>query len=411
MRISSSAIYEAGTRQLNTLQSQLARTQQQLGSNKRLLSAADDPIASARALEVTQSQSINAQFMTNRQNARSELSQVDVTLSSAQSLIQDVQTIVVAAGNGAYSASDRETYATELEGKLDDLLAVANTADGAGGYVFSGFKSGLAPYTKSTTGAVYNGDQGQVMLQVGSSRRVQINATGPAVFDDIATGNGTFATGTASTNTGTGVVSPGVVTDSSLITGHDYALKFAVSGTPAVTTYTIQDLTANTAVPPPPAVAAPITFQSGAPISFDGVTFDVKGVPADGDTFTVKPSTKQSLFTTVTNLIETLRMTPATTPAGKAAYTSALTDASNNLAAGLDKVLGVRSSVGANLKELDYLDSTGTDADIQYAATLSNLQDLDMVEAISRFSQQQTSLEAAQKSFKMVSGLSLFNFI
>jgi flagellar hook-associated protein 3 FlgL len=411
MRISSSAIYEAGTRQLNTLQAQLARTQQQLGSNKRLLSAADDPIASARALEVTQSQSINTQFMTNRQNARSELSQLDVTLASAQSLIQDVQTIVVGAGNGAYSASDRETFATELEGKLDDLLAVANSANGAGGYIFSGFKSGLVPYTKSTTGAVYNGDQGQVMLQVGSSRKVQINATGPAVFDDIATGNGTFVTGTANTNTGTGVVSPGVVTDATLITGHDYALKFAVTGTPAVTTYTIQDLTANTAVPPPPAVAVPIAFQSGAPITFDGVTFDVKGVPADGDTFTVKPSTKQSIFTTVTNLIAALRQTPTNTPAGKAAYTNSLIDASNNLGAGLDKVLGVRSSVGANLKELDYLDSTGTDADIQYAATLSDLQDLDMVEAISRFAQQQTALEAAQKSFKMVSGLSLFNFI
>ena len=410
MRISSSAIYEAGTRQLNTLQAQFARTQQQLGANKRLLSAADDPIASARALEVTQSKSINTQFETNRQNARSELSQLDVTLASAGTLIQDVQEIVVAAGNGALSASDRGTYATELEGKLDDLLAVANTADGAGGYMFAGFKSGLVPYAKSATGAAYNGDQGQVMLQVGSSRRVQINATGPAVFDDIATGNGTFVTGTASTNTGSGVVSPGVVTDASLITGHDYALKFAVTGSPAVTTYTIQDLTAGTPVPPPPAAPAPIPFQSGTPISFDGVTFDVKGVPADGDTFTVKPSTKQSLFTTVTNLIAALRA-PVSSGAGQVAYTSALTDASSNLAAGLDKVLGVRSTVGTNLKELDYLDSTGSDADIQYESTLSNLQDLDMVEAISRFSQQQTALEAAQKSFKMVSGMSLFNFL
>ncbi len=413
MRISTSSIFEAGTRQINTLQSQLARTQQQLGSNKRMLSAADDPIASARALEVTQSQSINTQFATNRQNARSSLSQLDVTLSSAQSLIQDVQTIVVAAGNGAYSPSDRETYATELEGKLDDLLAVANTADGAGGYVFSGFKSSLAPYTKSTTGAVYNGDQGQVMLQVGSSRKVQINATGPSVFDDIATGNGTFVTGTGNANTGTGVVSPGVVSDASKITGHNYALQFAVTGTPAVTTYTVQDLTTGAAVPPPvpPALSTPIVFQSGAPITFDGVTFDVKGVPANGDTFSVAPSTKQSLFTTVTNLITALRSTTASTPAGKAAYTSALADASNNLGASLDKVLGVRSSVGSNLKELDYLDTTGSDADIQYSDTLSQLQDLDMVKAISQFSQQQSALEAAQKSFKSVSSLSLFNFI
>jgi flagellar hook-associated protein 3 FlgL len=125
----------------------------------------------------------------------------------------------------------------------------------------------------------------------------------------------------------------------------------------------------------------------------------------------VAPSTKQSLFTTVTNLITALRSTTANTPAGKAAYTSALADASNNLGASLDKVLGVRSSVGSNLKELDYLDTTGSDADIQYSDTLSQLQDLDMVKAISQFSQQQSALEAAQKSFKSVSSLSLFNFI
>ncbi len=414
MRISTNSIFEAGSRQLNTLQSQLARTQQMLGGKTRLLSASDDPIASARALEVTQSQSINAQFATNRQNARSSLSQLDVALSGAQSLVQDMQTIVVGAGNGAYSASDRETYATELEGKLNDLLAVANTADGAGSYMFAGFKSSQPPYTKSTTGAVYNGDQGQVQLQVASSRQVQVNATGPAVFDDIATGNGTFVTSTALTNTGSGVVSAGVVSNASLITGHDYAIQFAVAGAPAVTTYTIQDLTTGISVPPPPPPPAlPISavYQSGAPITFDGMTFDVKGAPADGDTFTVAPSTKQSLFTTVTNLIAALRAPTPATPAGKAAYTSALADASVNLGAGLDKVLSARSSVGANMKELDYLDSSGSDADIQYSSTLSDLTDLDMVKAITQFGQQQSALEAAQKSFKAVSSLSLFNFI
>jgi flagellar hook-associated protein 3 FlgL len=411
MRISTSTIYEAGTRQINTLQSQLARTQQQLSANRRLLSASDDPIASARALEVTQSQSINTQFATNRQNARSSLSQLDVALSGAQSLIQDVQTIVVAAGNGAYSASDRATYATELEGKLDDLLAVANSADGAGGYLFSGFRSDVAAYTRNTTGAVYNGDQGQTMLQVASSRQVAVSVTGAAVFDNIATGNGSFVTGKATTNTGSGVVSPGAVADATKLTGHDYTLRFAVAGTPAVTTYTIEDSTTGTAVPPPPAVAAPVTYQSGVPITFDGMTFDVKGVPVDGDTFTVAPSKKESLFTTVTNLIAALRAPALATPAGQAVYTDALATASVNLAAGLDNVLGARSTVGANLKELDYLDSSGTDADIQYSATLSDLQDLDLVKAISQFSQQQTALEAAQKSFKSVTSLSLFNYI
>jgi flagellar hook-associated protein 3 FlgL len=67
--------------------------------------------------------------------------------------------------------------------------------------------------------------------------------------------------------------------------------------------------------------------------------------------------------------------------------------------------------VGARMKELDNLDSTGDDLNIQYQTTLSNLQDLDMVKAISLFAQQQQTLQAAQMSFKTMSGLSLFNYI
>jgi flagellar hook-associated protein 3 FlgL len=74
-------------------------------------------------------------------------------------------------------------------------------------------------------------------------------------------------------------------------------------------------------------------------------------------------------------------------------------------------VLTVQASVGARMKELDNLNSTGDDLDIQYQSTLGDLQDLDMVKAISLFAQQQQTLQAAQMSFKTMSGLSLFNYI
>jgi flagellar hook-associated protein 3 FlgL len=49
--------------------------------------------------------------------------------------------------------------------------------------------------------------------------------------------------------------------------------------------------------------------------------------------------------------------------------------------------------------------------DLQYAETLKRLQDCDYAEAISRLTQLQTNLEAAQLSFMRVSGLSLFNYL
>lgn len=404
MRIATNTIFETGTNQLGTLQSNLARTQMQLSTNRRMLTAADDPIASARALEVTQSSSINTQFVTNRQNARSSLSQVELALAGTTALIQDVQTISVNAGNGALSDADRISLATELQGRLDDLLGLANSADGAGGYLFSGYRTSTEPFTQTGTGAQYQGDQGQRQLQVGSSRQVAISETGSQIFESNITGNGTFETIATATNQGTGIVTSGSVANPAAVLGHDYQVDFQVAGSPAVTTYTVTDITAGS----PP--SAPIAFVPGNQLSFDGMAFNINGSPANGDTFTVVPSENQSIFTTLTSLIAALR-TPAQSAVGQTRLTNDLNKAHDNLNSALDNVLGVRASVGARLKELDHLDSAGEDLNIQYASTLSDLQDLDMVKAISLFTQQQFTLEAAQKSFKTMSGLSLFNYI
>jgi flagellar hook-associated protein 3 FlgL len=406
MRISTNTLYNLGSNQIESLQSGIAKTQMQLSTNRRMLTAADDPIAASRALEVTQSQSINTQFVTNRGNARSSLSQVELALTGTTSLLQDVQTLAVSAGNGALSQADRASIATELEGRLNDLLGLANTADGAGGYLFSGFRATTLPFTQTTTGAQYHGDQGQRQLQVGSSRQLPISDSGSSVFEANPTGNGTFETAAAAGNTGTGIVTSGAVANAALLNGlnYNYVVTFSVVG--GVTQYQVD----NTLPVPPVAVVAPTAFTPGQQIAFNGVAFDINGSPANGDTFTVTPSQNQSVFQTLTSLINTLRA-PVTGASGQAALTNGLNKAADNLNSALNNVLSVHASVGSRLKELDYLDSAGDDLDIQYSSTLSQLQDLDMVKAISQFTQQQFTLESAQKSFKTLTGLSLFNFI
>lgn len=402
MRISTNMMYSSATSQLGTLQTQFAKTQMQLSTNRRMITPADDPIASAKALDITQLQTMNAQFATNRASARSSLSQVESALDGTKSLIQDMLELGVAAGNGAYSNSERAALATELEGRLQDLLGVANTTDGAGGYLFSGYKSDDMPFTLRQGGADYHGDQGVRELQVGGSRKLAITDSGSSIFESNVTGNGKFDTAAAAANTGSGVISGGVG-NSSQLTGDEYRVDFSVAGTPAVSSYTVTNLGTG-------AVTPAATYQSGQPIKFDGITFEITGAPANGDQFTVEPSGKESLFTTVANMIDTLRL-DVSDPASRAKLSNGLRTAGEGLSAALDRVLTVQASVGSRMKELDYLDSSGEDLGIQYATTLSQLQDLDMAKAISEFTQQQMSLEAAQKSFKAMSSLSLFNFI
>jgi flagellar hook-associated protein 3 FlgL len=408
MRISSNTIFETGMNQLGSLYTGMAKTQQQLSTNRRMITAADDPIASARALEVTQSKSINTQFEVNRQNARGSLSQVELALTGVTSLLQDVQTLAVNGGDGALSRADRNSIATEIEGRLADLLGLANSADGSGGHLFSGFRTTTTPFTQTATGAQYHGDQGQRLLQVGSSRQLGISDSGSAVFEANPTGNGTFETRATAGNTGTGIIAAGAVSNAALLEGRDYnyVVDFTVVGNPAVTTYTVTDT-----LPVPPVLVVPATpFTPNQQITFDGASFDIRGNPANGDSFTVVPSQNQSVFQTFTDLINTLRA-PTQNAADEATLTNGLNKAHDNLNSALDNVLSVRASIGSRLKELDYLDSSGQDMDVQYASTLSQLQDLDMVQALSLFTQQQFTLEAAQKSYKTLTGLSLFNII
>ncbi|NML63164.1 flagellar hook-associated protein FlgL [Massilia sp. RP-1-19] len=409
MRISTSTMFETGTGQLGTLQSQLARTQMQLSTNRRILTPSDDPVASARALEVTQSQSVNTQYATNRQNARSSLAQVEQALASTTRLIQDVKTLTVNAGNGTLLPADRQALAIELKGRLNDLLGVANTADGVGGYLFSGYSTGSPPFSLVAGGAQYHGDQGIRKLQVASSRNLAISDSGSSVFENVATGNGTFQTSAAAGNIGAGVISSGTIADAAALLGHDYKIEFTVAGTPPQTTYTVTDESRAAEIPLPPPVALNVPFESGKQITFEGVVFDIAGAPANGDVFNVKPSEKQSIFTTLSQLIDTLGL-PAN-GSKQAALSNGLNMAHDNLDAALENVLAVRAGVGSSLKELDYLDGAGEDRNIQYTATLSDLQDLDMVKTISLFHQQKMTLEASQMSFKSLSGLSLFNYI
>lgn len=306
MRVSTQIIFENGAAKLGELQAGLVRTQQQVASGRRIQSPSDDPVAAARALEITQSQSINTQHGVNRQTAKSNLGLVENTLTSVTSLLQDVKTTIVAAGNASLTDIERGFMATEISGRLEQLFGMANSRDGTGNYMFSGFQTDTPAFSRdAVTGVVsYEGDPGQRLLQVDATRQMAVNTPGQSVF------------------------------------------------------------------------------QGG-------------GV---------------DMFQALNDLVTLLR-TPVVTQTDTDNLNAGLATANGDLGLALDNVLTVRASIGSRLQELDALDNLGEDRNIRYSETLSELQDLDYAEALTKLSQQQITLEAAQRTFVSVSGLSLFNYL
>lgn len=402
MRISSMSLYDTGTRSILEQQSALLKTQQQVATGRRIGVPSDDPVAAARALVVSQSETMNLQFGVNRDAAKAALGLADSVLGSVGNVIQDVRSMAIEAGNGMLSNADRQSLATALQGRFNELLGLANSRDGSGNYMFSGYQVGTQPFVPSGGSVSYNGDDGALELQVAAARQMGVTFSGRDVFERIHTGNGVFTTAAAGANTGTGVINQGSVVNATLLTGQNYAISFNVVG--GVTTYDVINTTTATTL------STGNPYTPNAAITIDGMQVQIDGAPANGDQFTLAPSTNQSLFTTISDLISALK-TPASATTYSAPLANALGRAVANLDQALDNVLKYRANEGAKLNEVDSLDDTGEALNIQFKQQLSELQDVDYAEAISRLTRQQAFLEAAQKSFIKVVSNKLFDYI
>lgn len=523
-------LFDKGVASIQQQTADWIKTQQQVSSGRRILSPSDDPVASARVLEVSQSQSLNKQFDVNTDTATSKMGIEENILNSIGNLIQNSQTTAVYAGNATLTNSDRASLAMDLRSSYQELLGLANSTDGNGQYMFSGYKGDTRPFGEAAPGVVvYSGDEGQRLIQISPSRQIPVSDSGSSVFQQIKNGNGTFVSKAATTNAGAGIVDPGTVSDPVkwVANSKDYTLRFAantnvtaggtntgtatvkagivdqaawnisgkglqisvaagvapgtfdytitdtvlgsyvvnydpvtqdpltvklnggggtfnagidlvLSGTPAALdtfavtpsatpgwTYDIIDNNTNTSLLSSPANASGWssswrTYTSGQTISltnqgaepaFDfGVSTKIEGSPAAGDTFTIKASQNEDLFTTLHNLITALE-TGTSNSVSAARYQNDLNLAMTSLSNAQTSVLTVRASVGSRMKEVESVKSTGEDLQLQYQQTISTLQDLDYAKALTDLSRQQATLEAAQKSFIQIQGLSLFNYM
>ncbi len=404
MRVSTSQVYALGVAGIARQQETLLRTQQHVASGKRVMTPADDPVASTQALAIDEAASRLDQYSANIGVAKNALGLDEDVLSQVTDLLQSVRTTAVNAGDASLSDSDRASLASDVQGRLDQLMGLANSKDGNGNYMYTGFAIGTQPFIPGAGGSVgYQGDQGVRTLDVAPGRAIALGENGAALFERVRNGNGVFVASAAAANSGSGVIAPGQVTDPSALTGHTYQLQFSVVA--GVTTYDVFDVTASAFVPP-----LGNAFTSGGAIAVAGEQTTVSGAPANGDTFTLAPSTAQSVFATLSKLVAALNA-PATGAAGAARLGNDLNAALTDLDQDLNHVLAVRADVGARLRELDSLSAGSDDRRLQYDQTRSGLIDLDYSQALSDFAKQQIALEAAQKSFLKVSGLALFDYL
>jgi flagellar hook-associated protein 3 FlgL len=400
MRISTSESYALGISLILDKQSQLAQTQQQLSTGKRIVNPADDPAGAAQALDLQSAIDTNTQYTHNGDAATARLNLEQSALGQVSNALQRVRTLVLQANNDSQTDESRASIASELSQSLKQLVSLGNTRDANGDYIFAGSQTTTQPFSvKPGGGFAYAGDNAQRFLQIDANRTLATNDPGSSVFMQILNGNGDFTATAAATNTGTGVIDPGQVIDASAYTHDTYQLQF-VNGN----TYNVVDTTTGTTL------LSNQTYQGGESISFAGIQTSIKGAPAAGDIFTIAPSQQQDLFQTVQNVIDTLN-TPTGSPASLAKLHNNINQGLVALDQGLGRMVNVQAAVGSRLISVQSQQQLQQDWGVQLKTAQSGIQDLDYAKAVSQLNLQLTGLQAAQKTYLQVQGLSLFKYL
>lgn len=196
MRVSTSQIYNIANISMRDAQTAVTRSQEQIASGKKHMSPADDPVAAATILQLKQEMARVEQYGKNINIAENNLGVEEATLKSIVNLVQRMQEIAVASGNTAVmTASDYQSFAAEVDSRIEELLGLQNTKNFSGQYIFAGYQGDTQPFTQNSMGRVsYHGDEGQLFLQASENVSVAVNDSGKKLFMDIPSSHNTFTT-------------------------------------------------------------------------------------------------------------------------------------------------------------------------------------------------------------------------
>ncbi len=418
MRISTIQAFNNGVAGIQRNYANATRTHEQISTRNRILTPADDPVASVRLLQLEQQQNVLTQHKDNLTAAKNSLAQEEVTRNSVNTVLQRVRELAVQAGNGALSQNDRQSIAAELGEREDELFGLMNTRNARGEYLFAGFQGKTQPFVRQADGSyTYEGDEGQRKLQIASSLNVPISDNGKKTFENVINAGRLQLTPPAPPFTATPgstlQVSAPLVQDEVAFSG---ATPFPAGGVEVVfgvvpnqNNYAIYGLPRTVGDAPLPDGSGSLDADPAKAdkLVFRGVTLQFSGVPVGGETVQLKvdpAQQKRGILDTIAQLKASLEG-----PASGFKIGDAVAVAITNLDHGMTTVDSVRGEIGARLNVVETSQTDNDDVSLVNKGVQADLRELDYAEALSRLAFQSIILEASQQSYVKISSLNLFN--
>jgi len=190
----------------------IAKSQEEVSSGKRVNRPSDDPAVAGQLLGMQEATNTLEQYNRNSIAAESRLGMEETAIASVADTLMRLRELALTANNGPVDSATRTAIGAELEQRTKELYDIANSRDANGDYLFSGSKSTSKPFSPGVP-VQYNGSDEVNRIPIGLGREIQLGDSGSDVFQRIRNGNGTFIASLDPANTGSAIISAGEVTD------------------------------------------------------------------------------------------------------------------------------------------------------------------------------------------------------
>ena len=167
----------------------LQRLSEDLSSGRRIGRVSDDVSGANRLMQLRQNNTLLHSRLQNAQRGGDSLGRALTCLQELSDSLSRAQQVASQAATGTYEDSQREAMARELDAILEQGVASVVDARRGDEYLFSGRKTGVAPYEvdRGPRGRIqqvtYRGAAQPTMTKIGGEESVRVNFVAPRLLD------------------------------------------------------------------------------------------------------------------------------------------------------------------------------------------------------------------------------------
>lgn len=394
-RISSFHNYQAVQNDLRRQEAKIHHNQAQLASGKKLLSPAENPLATHYIQNIEQQEEQTRQYLDAIVMVRNRLEQEETVIDNAEQFADKAKRLTMEMINGSLDTEDRGAIARELQEIFNNLLSLSNMQDESGNYIFAGTKSKNQPFFRDNSGTVvYTGDDYQRKMKITNSMEIPFNDPGSLLFMQIENPYGDYQPDYQ------------LQEGSELLLSHAKNTDAKDDANYQVSFVELKDGNSGYVLERNGKKVASGNFDPKTGIQYESLTIHIKGEINTGDQIRLTPAKMFNVFDSFKQAVELSKGR-----VDDASVTAKLHQMTEQFSRAFTHFTKARTDIGARLNTLDIQTDQHEDFKLSLAKSKSQFVDLDYAEAVIEFNENTRALQASHLAFGKTKDLTLFNYL